>query len=48
MVEVTSCRMECTLLTPDNSQVPAVALQYIHLQCTGVLHINYLHVMKVS
>ena len=28
MIEVTSRRMECTLLTPDFSQVPAVALQY--------------------
>ena len=27
MIEVTSRRMECTLLTPDFSQVPAVALQ---------------------
>ena len=26
MIEVTSRRMECTLLTPDHSQVPAVAL----------------------
>ena len=28
MIEVTSRRMECTLLTPDFSQVPAVALHY--------------------
>ena len=28
MIEVTSRRMECTLLTPDHSQVPAVALQW--------------------
>ena len=27
MIEVTSRRMECTLLTPDFSQMPAVALQ---------------------
>ena len=27
MIEVTSRRMECSLLTPDFSQVPAVALQ---------------------
>ena len=27
MIDVTSRRMECTLLTPDFSQVPAVALQ---------------------
>ena len=27
MIEVTSRLMECTLLTPDFSQVPAVALQ---------------------
>ena len=27
MIEVTSRQMECTLLTPDFSQMPAVALQ---------------------
>ena len=27
MIEVTSRRMECTLLTPHNSHMPAVALQ---------------------
>ena len=27
MIEVTSRRMECTLLTPDHSQMPAVAIQ---------------------
>ena len=31
MIEVTSRRMECTLLTPDFSQVPAVALHYVRL-----------------
>ena len=28
MIEVTSCRMECTLLTSIYSQMPAVALQW--------------------
>ena len=29
VIEVTSRRMECTLLTPDHGQVPAVTLQAI-------------------
>ena len=34
MVEVTSRRMECTLLTPDHSQMPAVVLQrYMGVFC---------------
>ena len=43
MVEVTSRRMECTLLTPDFSQVPAVALQALLLKLEISNNLRQLH-----
>ena len=37
MIEVASRRMECTLLTSNYSQMPAVALQFILLLCAIVI-----------
>ena len=53
MIEVTSRRMECTLLTPDFSQVPAVALhkQLVILKFTSETQVkkirNELYVHEV-
>ena len=46
MVEVTSRHMECTLLTSNYSQMPAVALQFVRPTANYKIIINVESVMK--